>query len=120
MFSKITSQGYNVWIFMTHWLPKEEWKEFVHFMFEEMPYISMEQNGSRVTGNQIKQVPIKLDHEEIKRFQQENPQHSEVIKKMKAKSKTVSEDFSLDPQGILHKKRDHAKEFTTCMVPELL
>ena len=40
---------------------------------------------------------------------------------MKAKSKTVSSDFSLDPQGLLHKKiKDHGKEFTALIVHKSL
>ena len=58
----------------------------------------------KVTVNQIQLVPIKLDQEEIKRLQQESPQHFEVIKDMKTNSKPVRGNFSLDPQGVLHKK----------------
>ena len=59
----------------------EEWgKEFVHFMFKELP-ISVEQKGSRITANQTQDVLIKLNQEEIKILQQEDPQCSKVIQK---------------------------------------
>ena len=45
---------------------------------------------------------MKLDHDEIKKFQQENSQYSYIIKNIRKKNnKTVSGNFSLDPKRVL-------------------
>ena len=78
--SRLRCMGYYVTLD-----PEEKGKEFEHFAFEELPLIKMEQKGSRVTVNQIKHVPTLLG-QEIKRLQQEDSQHSKVMKNMKEKS----------------------------------
>ena len=60
--------------------PKEEGKDFGHFMFDELPPIATEQEGSTVSINQIQHIPIKLNYGDINRLQQQNLQCSKVVK----------------------------------------
>ena len=79
----------------------------------------MEQKGPIL--NQIQYIPIKVDQDEIDRLQQEGVQYSVVIINRKTKGKTVSRDFSLNPQGVLYKKiQVYRKEFTALMVSKPL
>ena len=44
-----------------------------------------------------------------------------MIQNMKTKNKTVSRDFSLNPQGVLYKKvQDYGKEFKALLMPKEL
>ena len=64
--------------------PEERGKFFGHFTFDEVNLsITTEQEGSVVSVNQIQHVPIELDHDEIKRLQQEDLQLSKIVRTCK-------------------------------------
>ena len=60
--------------------------------------------------NQIQYADIKLNHDEMRRLQEEGIHHYKIIKVIEKGNKTISRYFSLDSQGILHRKLEIMKK----------
>ena len=81
------------------------------FMFKELSLISMGQKEPSI--HEIQHILKKLNQEEIKRLQQEDPQYAKVIKTRKQKMKLSVQISVVDFQRVLYKKIwDYGKEFT--------
>ena len=97
---------------------EERSKGFGHVIFEELPHFSRRRrNNSKWNTTHTHKIRSGRD----KKLVTGGPSILKSDQKHENKSWTVSGDFNLDPQWLLHKKiQDYGKEFTLLIVPKPL